>query len=111
MARFQLPFQLARQVGPVGLDCEFGALASTAGRSEFLYGIVAGTKVAKQTQLMLELHATSRTNFTREVITANVGWRYELNEHAIWIASVGHEVRSADSPRALIGYCGVQLVY
>ena len=37
-------------------DAEFGPRASTVGRSEWLYGIVCGFDVAKQTMLMAELH-------------------------------------------------------
>jgi len=42
----------------------------------------------------------------------NFGWRHRLNEHAIWIASLGHELRTPDNEQlALVGYCGIQLVY
>ena len=91
---------------------EFGPLVSSVGRSEFIYGIVAATEVTKTTSLMAEVHASSRMNFTREVVTLNFGWRHKLNEYAIWIASVGHDVHSGeDAPLALISYCGVQLLY
>ncbi|MDQ2919161.1 MAG: hypothetical protein M3R10_04705 [Verrucomicrobiota bacterium] len=109
--RFQIPFQLEKKFGALDLDFEFGPLASTVGRSEFLYGMIAGTALTKTTQVMVELHGTSRTNFTRDMLTVNVGWQKKINEHCIWIASLGHEVRSADAPLALIGYCGVQLLY
>jgi hypothetical protein len=110
--RFQIPFQLAKKVGPVGLDFEFGPHASSIGRSEFLYGIVGGVEVSKTTSLMAELHGTSRMNFTRDALIVNFGWRHKINEHAIWIASLGHEVRAPeDQQLALIGYCGVQLLY
>ena len=110
--RFQIPFQAAKTFGPWHLDGEFGPLASSVGRSEFLYGAVAGYDVSKQTMLMAELHGTSRMNFTRDVLTLNFGWRHQINEHAIWIGSLGHEVHSgADQPLSFIGYCGVQLVY
>ena len=61
---------------------EFGPLVSTVGRSELIYGIVGGTEVSKTTSIMAELHGTSRTNFTRDVVTLNFGWRHKLNEHA-----------------------------
>jgi len=110
--RFQIPFQLAKKFGPIDLDCEFGALVSTVNRSQFLYGIVTGVDVAKNTTMMAELNGTSRTNFTRDTLTLNFGWRHRLNEHALWIASLGHELRAPqDDQLALIGYCGVQLVY
>ncbi len=110
--RFQIPFQVAKKFGAIGLDLEFGPLVSSVGRSEFLSGIVAGAEISKTTSVMAEIQATSRTNFTRDVVTLNIGWRHELNEHAIWIGSLGHEVHSgADDPLALIGYCGVQLLY
>ncbi len=109
--RFQIPFQAEKKFGRLDLDLEFGPLVGAVGRSELIYGIIAGTEVSKTTSLMAELHATSRTNFTRDVITLNFGWRHKLNEHAIWIGSLGHEVHSgAGDPLALVGYCGVQLL-
>lgn len=110
--RFQIPFQIARKFGAIQLDAEFGPLISTVGRAEFLYGIVSGVELSKKTELMAEIHVTSRANFSDETITANLGWRHELNEHVIWIASVGHELTAPnDESLALIGYCGVQLLY
>ncbi|MBA3962190.1 MAG: hypothetical protein H0X40_09845 [Chthoniobacterales bacterium] len=61
---------------------------------------------------MAELQGTSRTNFTRDVLTVNVGLRQTLSERAILICSLGHEVRVPnDEQLALIGYFGVQLLY
>ena len=53
---------------------------STVGRSEWLYGIVGGVDLTKTTMLMAELHGTSRTNFTRDVLTVNLGLRHEFSE-------------------------------
>jgi hypothetical protein len=110
--RVQLPFQVAKKFEKVALDFEGGALASTVGRSEWLYGIVGGIELAKSTTVMAELHGTSRISFDRDVLAVNVGIRQKLTDQAILIASLGHEVRTpADQPLAFIGYCGVQLLY
>lgn len=110
--RFQIPFQVARQFGRWRADAEFGPLASSVGRSEWLYGIVGGYDLAKPTMLMAELQGISRMNFTHDVLTVNVGLRHEFSETRILIASFGHQVRTPDhEPLALIGYCGVQLLY
>ena len=110
--RFQIPFQAAKKLGPIDLDAEFGPLISSVGLGQLIYGVVAGTEVTKTTSIMAEVHATSDTNFTRDVVTLNFGWRHKLNDHAVWLASVGHDVHSGnDEPLALIGYCGVQLLY
>lgn len=109
--RFQIPFQLAKKLGALDLDFEFGPRVNTVGRGEFLYGIVVGSELSKRSALMAELHCESRMNFTRDTLIANVGCRYKLNEHAIWIASLGHELRAPDAATAFIGYCGVQLLY
>jgi hypothetical protein len=110
--RFQIPFQVEKKFGRLDLDLEFGPLVSTVGRSEFLSGVIAGTEISKSTSIMAELHATSRMNFDEQKLTANVGWRHKLNEHCVWIASLGHELRTpGDEQLALIGYCGVQLLY
>lgn len=62
--------------------------------------------------MMAELHGTSRTNFTRDTFTANLGFCHKINEHTIWICSLGHDIRAPEEEAlALIGYCGVQLLY
>ena len=108
----QFPVQISRKFGVVDVDLEFGPRLSSVGRSEWLYGIVGGTNVTKTTELMAELHGTARTNFTRDVLTVNVGIRQKLNDWCALIASAGHDVRSRDDePLALIGYCGVQVTF
>lgn len=110
--RFQIPFQAAKKFGRLDVDAEFGPLINSADRGEFIYGVVAGTAFSERTSVMLEVHATSRMNFTRDIVTLNAGWRHKLNENAIWIGALGHELHSdSEEPLALIGYCGVQLVY
>lgn len=108
--RFQLPFQITKSFPAFDVDFEWGPLISTVGRAEWLYGAVVGFNVTKTTELMAELHGTSRTNFSRDALTANFGVRQKLNEHCIFIGSLGHELRSPEA-RALIGYCGVQLLF
>ena len=98
--RFQIPFQAAKAFGRLHVDAEFGPRASTVGRSEWLYGIVCGFDVTKQTMLMAELHDESRMNFTRDVLTLNFGLRHEFTENYILIVSMGHELRSPEADRA-----------
>ena len=109
--RFQIPFQVAKAFGRFHTDAEFGPLASTLGRSEWIYGIVGGVELAKTTMLMAELHGISRMNFTRDVLTVNFGLRHQLTDARILIASIGHELRDPDQARSFIGYLGVQLLY
>src|SRR6476619_817493 len=109
--RFQIPFQAAKAFGRLQVDAEFGPRASTVGRSEWLYGVVCGFDVTKQTMLMAELHDESRMNFTRDVLVLNFGLRHEFTENYTLLVSMGHELRSPDQPTALIGYFGMQFVY
>ena len=109
--RFQIPFQVAKTFGRFHADAEFGPLASTVGRSEWIYGIVGGMELAKTTMLMAELNGTSRMNFTRDILTVNFGLRHQLTDARILIASIGHELRDPDQARSFLGYLGVQLLY
>lgn len=110
--RFQIPFQIAKTFGHWHGDAEVGPLVSSVGPSRFIYGVVGGVDLSKKTAIMAELHAISRMNLDDQTLAANVGWRYQLSEHCIWIGSFGHELCApADQPLALIGYFGVQLVY
>lgn len=109
--RFQIPFEIAKGFSRWHADAEFGPLARTIGRSDWLYGVVCGFDLAKRTMLMAELHGESRMDFGRDELTLNFGLRHEFTQTYILILSMGHEVRSADQPTALIGYFGMQFVY
>jgi len=109
--RFQLPLEIAKKFGPVQINPEAGTVLSTVGRSEWLYGVVAGLEIRKGTEIMAEIHGNSRTNFSHDVLIANLGLRHELAEHQILIMSIGHEIRNSEETRALIGYFGMQLVF
>jgi len=108
--RFQIPLQFAKAFRGFDLDLEWGPLVSTVGPAQWLYGIVLGVDASKTTTLMAELHGTSLTNFSRDELTVNLGIRQKLNDHCIFIGSLGHELRSPQA-RALIGYAGVQLLF
>jgi hypothetical protein len=108
--RFQIPLQLAKTFGRWHADFEFGPHVSSVGRSEWLYGVVAGLDASKQTLLMAELHGTSRMNFTRDALTVNVGLHHEFSATRTLIMSLGRELCSPD-PLATIGYFGMQLTY
>jgi len=108
--RFQIPLQMAKTFGRWHADFEFGPHVSSVGRSEWLYGVVAGLDASKRTLLMAELQGTSRMNFGRDVLTVNVGVHHEFSETRILIVSLGREIRSPD-PLATIGYFGMQLLY
>ena len=109
--RFQIPFQMAKTFGRWHADTEVGPLASSVGRSEWLYGVVGGFDVSKSTMLMAEVQNESRMNFSRNVLTLNFGFRHEFTENYVLLVSMGHGISSPDQPTALIGYFGMQFVY
>lgn len=110
--RLLLPIEIARRVGAVDIDVEIGSLLRSVGRSEWIYGLVAGTRVTSTTGVMAEIHGDARTSFARDRLTVNVGIRQKLTGWSTLIASVGHDVRSATGEdSAFIGYFGVQLLF
>jgi hypothetical protein len=108
--QFQIPLQFAKAFPGFDLDLEWGPLVSTVGPAQWLYGVVVEVDAGTSTELMAELHGTSRTNFRDDELVVNIGFRQKLNEHSVFIGSLGHELRSPEK-RALIGYAGVQLLY
>ena len=108
--RFQIPLQFAKAFPGFDLDLEWGPLVGTVGPAQWIYGIVVAVDVTKTAALMAELHGTSRTNFSRDELAANIGVRQKLNDHCIFIGSLGHELRSPEA-RAWVGYAGLQFVF
>jgi hypothetical protein len=108
--RFQFPIQIAKAFSGFDLNFEWGTLVSTVNPAQWLYGIVVGVDLSKPTAVMMELHGTSRTNFSDDNLAVNAGIRQKLNDHCVFIGSLGHELRSAEA-RALIGYAGLQFLF
>ena len=108
--RFQIPMQMSKAFGRWHANIEVGPHVSSAGRSEWLYGIVGGLDASTRTLLMAELHGTSRMNFTRDALTVNAGVHHEFSKTRILIVSLGREIRSSDR-LATIVYFGMQLIY
>ena len=108
--RFQIPLQFAKSFSGFDLDLEWGPLVGTVGRAQWLYGVVVAVDVSKTGAVMAELHGTSRTNFSDDELAVNFGIRQKLNDHCVFIGSLGHELRSPEA-RALIGYAGMQLLF
>jgi hypothetical protein len=108
--RVQIPLQFAKAFRGFDLDLEWGPLVSTVGPAQWLYGVVLEVDAGKTTELMAELHETSRTNFRDDELVVNIGVRQKLSSHCVFLGSLGHELRSKEA-RALIGYAGVQLLY
>ena len=74
---------------PLAYGCRARSSSEHFGRSEWLSGIVCGFDLAKPTMLMAELHDQSRMNFSRDVLTLNVGLQHEFTENCILIVSMG----------------------
>ncbi|HEV2804255.1 MAG TPA: hypothetical protein VGW57_04900 [Chthoniobacterales bacterium] len=108
--RFQIPLQFAKAFPGFDVDLEWGPLVSTAGPAQWIYGIVVAVDVTKTSAVMAELHGMSRTNLSDGELGANVGLRQKLNDHCIFIGSLGHELRSPEA-RAWIGYAGLQFLF
>jgi hypothetical protein len=108
--RFQIPLQFAKAFRGFALDFEWGPLVSTVGPAQWLYGVVVAVDVGKTAAVMAELHGASRTNFSRDELAVNIGFRQKLTDHCVFIGSLGHELRSPEA-RALIGYAGMQFLY
>jgi len=64
--RVQTPVEIAKKIGSFSVDAEAGPVASSVGRSEWLYGIVGAKTLNANTQLMAELHGEARMNLGRE---------------------------------------------
>lgn len=110
--RFQIPVEVSKKIGSLEIGGECGPLASSVGRSEWIYGAVGGVELSDATELMAELNGTSRMNFDQDTLTLNFGVRQKLSKHSVLIVSLGHDVRAPDDePLALVGYFGVQLLY
>lgn len=106
---FLLPIEVAKQVGPVGLNAEVGHWFSRD-NPQWIAGIAAGHQATKRLELLAELYHISATRPDRQT-TFNVGARVKLRNPVLLIVSAGRSFRGPSSGEPqFIGYAGLQFL-
>ena len=104
----RLPFQFAKEVGPVELVWQVGREFRPAGDAWF-YGISAGHNISDKVMLAVELAGGANAGLHRSSLTANFGAAVDLSECTSLLFSVGRELHNHDEPCAtLVAYVGLQ---
>ena len=106
--QYLLPVQIARRVGPVELDLEFGHNFFEGSTDEWIYGFAAGWPVSDKLELLAELFGIASRSFDRDELILNVGARRKLSRNATLLMAIGRDVRNAPGEHLqLIGYFGL----
>lgn len=103
-----LPFQFAREVGPLSLTGQVGREFRRSG-DRWIYGITAGHHFGGKLEIALELAGSAATRFQSSQLATNLGVVIDLSLRTSFMFSLGRELHNHDEPRAtFLGYVGVQ---
>jgi hypothetical protein len=108
-----LPFEVARDFGPIAVNFDFGHIfSSESGGSGWAGGVLLGHNVTKEWELDAEFHATTSQNLRRSEQILNLGTRVGLTDHLILLLALGRDLGNQLGPRAsLLSYAGVQILF
>ncbi len=107
--QFLLPLEMARRVGPLDVNWEFGYRFKEFQGDEWLYGLAFGHHVHKRLELLGELHGTVRRDFAEDALVFDVGGRWRLDHRLVLLFTTGRSIRGAraEAPN-LFAYLGIQ---
>lgn len=107
--QFLLPVEMARRVGPVEVNGEFGYRFIEHRSDEWLYGLALGRQVLPRLELLGEMHGTARRDFGEDQLVFNVGGRFRLDHTLLLLFTGGRSIRDLPSEHTtLIAYVGMQ---
>ena len=110
-ARFLLPFEAARRVGPVDLDVEAGYYFPRQGLRERIIGLVAGHSYGDRLELDGELYDDRAIGGAPRYTLLDLGGRYRLTRGLNALFMAGRSVTgAAGGGPTFIGYFGVQIL-
>jgi len=111
-ARFFLPIQVKKKVGPVEINPEAGYWFASDRGAAWASGLVVARQVGKRLELDGELYAAGTTDGREHSTTFDGGGRYKLGGPLVLLFMAGRSFRgpSSDQPQ-LIGYLGIQFLF
>jgi hypothetical protein len=105
-----LPAEVARDLGPVALNFDFGhVFSSKAGDDSWMGGVILGHELRKGWELDVETHVNADNRLDRAEWIINAGTRIDLSEHVTLMAALGRDLANQLGPKAsLLSYLGFQ---
>lgn len=106
-----LPVEIQRNFGRIEFGAEGGRWFRPQGDS-WSGGIVLGTEVSDDWEIMVEVHDEHLVGSARDELLVNLGSRVKLSSHINLLVSTGRDVHnSIDRPADLLLYIGLQLTH
>ena len=104
-----LPFQAARDLGPVAVNVELGYLLVEEGEEAWIWGLALGHDIVESVELLGEIHWETGARFDHGELIWNVGARLKLSDLNSILLSLGRGIRGETrSEPQLIAYLGLQ---
>lgn len=107
-ARFLLPIEISKKLGPVHVNPELGYWFSQRGGGEFFTGIAVGHQFGEHLEILGETYSTG-TSEGRET-TFGFGTRIGLSHSVRALLMAGRAFSGAQDQPTFIGYGGLQFI-
>ena len=103
-----LPLEFGRAFGNIRLIGEAGYQVFHARDNEWVFGILAATKVSETLELMAEVRSFSENFLNNADVIGNVGFRHALNDSLKLVGSIGTGLNNRTDSTTFIAYLGAQ---
>jgi hypothetical protein len=110
-ARFLLPVQVTKRLGPVDVDFEAGYYLPKHGVNERIFGLMVGRSLTDGFDLGLEIYNDRAVGAAPNQTTLDLGARYKLSRGFIALFMAGRSINgTASGQPEFIGYIGIQVL-
>lgn len=107
---FLLPFEIAKKIGPIGVDFEAGYQFTHKGPDGWISGLVLGHDITPKFEMDMEFYSQGTFHSEFEP-TLGVGARYKIHKPVILLLMGGRALEPARSNQSyFVGYFGLQFL-
>jgi hypothetical protein len=108
---YLLPFEVQRKFGDWGVNFDVGRWLRPAGQGDtWIGGVAIGRELAKNFEVVGELHDEADVHSSRSELTLNFGARWQLSDRYTLLVSAGSDLHnSLEEQSSLLTYLGLQV--
>jgi hypothetical protein len=107
-----LPIQIARHVGPLGLNLNIGYSLVEHQKDEYIYGLAVALPLVKRLEIMGEVNGAALRDFSADTLVFNLGGLLKLHNNINLFFSAGRGFRNPGGTEPeLLGFAGLQFTF
>lgn len=106
-----LPIEMTKRSGSIWATGEVGYILIDHQKERMKYGLIGGYDINKKLTVMAEIFGNQKLAGGDEMLLANIGMNCHFNDQIGLLVSIGKELKTTETERAIVFFSGIQVLF